>query len=922
MTSLPNGRAHVERIYRCLKGNSKAEYREFTSTCISLARIIDVAVAKNQKLSIVQELPPLLKKICEQKDNEMFQPAIMVLLLSVKNAICFGWFSHTEGQELLRLSKDLVDFFTGVGGWSPVDTSKASEMISKLMPRFYPLLTLQTVIVALEAKPGYEAMVCDFYVLKKPSASEELRMFVVRIDNQETSSCLVTPNHVNFLVNGKGVEKRSLTSMDVGPQMPSNVTTMLKIGTNLLQIVGDFPGSYLIAIALTTSRSDYVSPLDLQIFNHDGIKAQTDEELVEGPSRVSLLCPISHKRITSPVKGASCKHHQCFDYKTFMEINSRRPSWRCPYCNRNVSFPDLRLDLQMLKILKESEDTAVDVMVAEDGSWKMLCNEVTQTSNNPKKDGSSPNNSGDTSAEEGEIRLDKNNHNYIELSDREDEDMQNQESARQSFAGVTLGGSRAGQVSEDRKPDVREINLAMGAAPAPGGQPETARDGLLASTSGEQLPAVPQSTNFTLQPSGNEGGLSAAEGLADRQVNREISRSPIAIQALPAQTGTTNSSLRVRPRSGSQPNSPAHPSGGVYSAVASSQLATNQRPLQVQLPSFVGIQDGQVLLNTGQPQQLQIEVPELLTNPQSLQGAELREYRQRVGQHAHQQRAVTSQTFATQPVQQPSPRASRDHPYYPGARNVNQVRTDRQTSLQQSVWPDSPSLIDPNQFWQQVRLVQPTQQQLQSHVSIGSNIGREEFISPGLPSIAEGVPMFNQTVGGSGGVANTFRRQTSQTTRPVPGQYLQAINNPLIVSNSVPARDQRWPSLDGISGLVDASNAQVSDQVQRSATRMRGSINLPASRDITMVSPANVQWMHGGSSQPSRFSPGVSVSGWNSDSVRHTDPSRSNPATGMNLQSIQTASTLVSDFDNWFDTQNDPYLAYQGLGDFGDIRPV
>ncbi|MCO5580250.1 hypothetical protein L7F22_034116 [Adiantum nelumboides] len=887
--------------------------------------IIDVAVAKNQKLLIAQELPQLLKKICEQKDNEMFQPAIMVLLLSVKNAICFGWFSHTEGQELLRLSKELGDFFTGVGGWSQVDKSRAFEFISKLLPRFYPLMTLQTVIVALEAKPGYEAMVCDFYVPKKPIPSNELRMFVIRTDNQEASSCLVTPNHVNFLVNGKGVEKRSLTSMDVGPQMPSNVTSMLKIGTNLLQIVGDFPGNYLIAIALTTSRTNFISPLELQIFNHDGMKAQTDEELVEGPSRVSLLCPISHKRITSPVKGVSCKHHQCFDYNTFMEINSRRPSWRCPYCNRNVSFPDLRLDLQMLKILKESDDTAVDVMVLEDGSWKMLSNEITQISSNPKRDGSSPNMSGDTSAEEGEFRLEKNNSNYIELSDTEDQDRQNQESARHSFAGVSLGGSGGGQLLEDRKPDVREINLAMATASA--GQTETAGDG--ATTSGEQLTAVAQSSNNMLQPLANEGH-NISEGIVDRQVNREISRSPIAIQALPAQTGTTNASLRVRPRTSSQPNSPAHPNSGVYSVTPSGQLAANQRPLQVQLPSFVGIQDGQVLLNMGQPQQVQIEVPELLTNTPSLQSGELRDYRQRAGPHAHQQRTVTTQTFSTQPVAQASPRASRDHPYHPGSRSLNPVRVDRQigqqqTSVQQLVRPDSPSLPDPNQFWQQVRLVQPTQQQLQGHLSIGSNISREEFVSPGLPSIAEGIPMFNQSVGGSGAVANTFRRQTSQTTRTVPGQYLQSINNPLIVSNNnASARDQRWSSLDGISGLVDASNTQLSEQVQRAATRMRGSVTLPVTRDTSMVAsvpPANTLWMHGSSSQPSRFSPGVSLSGWNSDAVRHSDPSRSTTATGMNLQSIQTASTLVSDFDNWFDTHNDSYLAYQGLGDLGDMRP-
>ena len=81
-------------------------------------------------------------------------------------------------------------------------------------------------------------------------------------------------------------------------------------------------GNYLIAIALTTTTTEFISPLSLKIYNHTGAKAQAgycheithrrillanmqtliyfllyafkcvDEELIEGPSRVSLLCPI------------------------------------------------------------------------------------------------------------------------------------------------------------------------------------------------------------------------------------------------------------------------------------------------------------------------------------------------------------------------------------------------------------------------------------------------------------------------------------------------------------------------------------------------------------------------------------------------------------------------------------------------------
>jgi len=77
-----------------------------------------------------------------------------------------------------------------------------------------------------------------------------------------------------------------------------------------------------------------------------------------------------------------------------MEMNSRKPNWRCPYCNTPSNFTDLRIDQKMAKascilciffislflsltflfllmqILEETGDDVVDVLVFADGSWK------------------------------------------------------------------------------------------------------------------------------------------------------------------------------------------------------------------------------------------------------------------------------------------------------------------------------------------------------------------------------------------------------------------------------------------------------------------------------------------------------------------------------------------------------------------------
>lgn len=44
------------------------------------------------------------------------------------------------------------------------------------------------------------------------------------------------------------------------------------------------------------------------------------------------MCPITFKRITLPARGHDCKHIQCFDLESYLQMNCERGSWRCPVC--------------------------------------------------------------------------------------------------------------------------------------------------------------------------------------------------------------------------------------------------------------------------------------------------------------------------------------------------------------------------------------------------------------------------------------------------------------------------------------------------------------------------------------------------------------------------------------------------------------
>ncbi|TYI14660.1 hypothetical protein ES332_A08G135000v1 [Gossypium tomentosum] len=344
--------AVAERLATHTQPGRQPQSSEFFSLCLSLARGIDYAIANNEVPAKAQELPLLLKQICQHRNDLFLQAAIMVLMISVKVGSCFC--------------------IPGVIN-NELDGSLAT--ILEVMSRFYPLMKMGQILASLEAKPGYGALVVDFHISKNMTYSpqEKIRLFVAQKDNVETSACIISPQLVSFLLNGKGVERRTNVSVDMGPQMPTNVTAMLKYGTNLLQAVGQFSGHYLIVVAFMSMESSSPDASTLPDYVQSGDFApDSDSDLIEGPSRISLKCPISRTRIKTPVKGHACKHLQCFDFNNYVNINSRRPSWRCPHCNQHVCYTNIRIDQNMVKVLKEVAEDVSDVIISADGSWKAV----------------------------------------------------------------------------------------------------------------------------------------------------------------------------------------------------------------------------------------------------------------------------------------------------------------------------------------------------------------------------------------------------------------------------------------------------------------------------------------------------------------------------------------------------------------------
>ncbi|KAG0498204.1 hypothetical protein HPP92_002895 [Vanilla planifolia] len=357
-------------VYELLSGylnnSSRFEASDVKFLCYSLARAIDYAIILNSLPGIAPRLPSLIKLVYDWRKNAVLLPAVMVVLLSIKNACRRGWFQPTDSKELLIMVDEICNnFCTEVCPNNLV--GHAFETISKIIPKFYPHLKLCSLIVSFEAKPGYDVLMSDFHIPKNQLPGQKIELLVVNMQNLETSSCIAGPAQVSFLVNGKGVNKRHNASLECGPQLPTDISKMCKYGINFLQALGYFDGTYLIAVVymsrmsnITPVLKDYIQPVVAAL--------DSDSEIIEGPSRISLNCPISLKRIKTPVKGYLCKHRQCFDYDNFIELNSMKPNWRCPHCNQPVCFTDLRIDQNMVKIVEEVGDAA-EVIIHSNGSW-------------------------------------------------------------------------------------------------------------------------------------------------------------------------------------------------------------------------------------------------------------------------------------------------------------------------------------------------------------------------------------------------------------------------------------------------------------------------------------------------------------------------------------------------------------------------
>ncbi|XP_049381342.1 E4 SUMO-protein ligase PIAL2-like [Solanum stenotomum] len=318
----------------------------FSDLCLSLAKGIDHAVANNEVPLRSHELPSLLKQVYKYRNDFSIQEASMVLLMYVKSACKVGWFRNEDADDLLKLIQEVSRYFSSAEDVD-VEPSYVHPYVSRVLPRFCPKPKMDRIIAAFQIKPGFGAFHTGFNIIRGmfSPGMEDILLLVTNVDNMETSSCMIAPPETSFLLNGNRLEGTTNVSIDCMLQFPSVITKMLKYGVNLLQVIGQFDGHYIVVIGTMNSLPSQES----EGCSRAPCLAHSDLEIVETSSRVSLHWPISNSCQVSNQAGDK-----------FVDIITAANGFRKPILQDDSNPSQIYSKSQSIKQLTHENNYSVD----------------------------------------------------------------------------------------------------------------------------------------------------------------------------------------------------------------------------------------------------------------------------------------------------------------------------------------------------------------------------------------------------------------------------------------------------------------------------------------------------------------------------------------------------------------------------------
>ena len=163
------------------------------------------------------------------------------------------------------------------------------------------------------------------------------------------------PRHGLLFIDGK-------VAMEfcASPSSPLNITRLLGVGRHHINLFSlDTAELYVCAVALVKPLTNQQVKNQLTSFTeaqstairHRTFAVKNSQVLLQSV-RISLKCPSSSQLIDCPVRGAYCKHIQCFNLMPFLDAQRvfTPKRWRCPICGKPCVI--LKEDLTIKALVK------------------------------------------------------------------------------------------------------------------------------------------------------------------------------------------------------------------------------------------------------------------------------------------------------------------------------------------------------------------------------------------------------------------------------------------------------------------------------------------------------------------------------------------------------------------------------------------
>ncbi|KAI6206401.1 hypothetical protein M3Y94_00906500 [Aphelenchoides besseyi] len=101
------------------------------------------------------------------------------------------------------------------------------------------------------------------------------------------------------------------------------------------------------------------------------LRTSGEDDIAMDSLKVSLLCPLSRLVMSVPSRSRDCVHLQCFDLHSLLMMNEKRPTWKCPVCNKSSPYSSLVIDRYFSNIIAKVNGAAKDIELLPNGDFKI-----------------------------------------------------------------------------------------------------------------------------------------------------------------------------------------------------------------------------------------------------------------------------------------------------------------------------------------------------------------------------------------------------------------------------------------------------------------------------------------------------------------------------------------------------------------------